>query len=67
MSETNLIAVLRKVNRDRVGRFAQRMYSQKDDQQWFISVTDDLYREAVRAITGVQDDEVCGLHSFFHK
>ncbi len=35
------------VDRRRVSPPAQKLYSQKDSQEWFVKVTDEMYRGAI--------------------
>ena len=42
-----VLSILEAVNRLRTEPTAQRLYSQRDDQSWFVKVTDELYRQAV--------------------
>lgn len=39
--------MLKEVDAERISAPAQALYSQQDDMQWFINVTDELYRDAV--------------------
>lgn len=52
--------MLRSVDRQRLGVAAQNLYSQRDDLRWFISVTDELYRGAVRSeLSRLGDGHLC--------
>ena len=48
LSSTALRRVLAKVDQDRKEYLAQKRYSKRDNMSWFIQVTTDLYRQAVK-------------------
>ena len=48
LSSASVCRILTRVDHDRVGYLAQKRYSKRDDMDWFIQVTTDLYRYAVK-------------------
>ena len=48
LSSASVCRILTRVDHDRLGYLAQKRYSKRDDMDWFIQVTTDLYRYAVK-------------------